>query len=257
MQAIQDILWKTIEFFTQIAGNNYGLGIILLAIAIKAVLYVPTQQQFRAMKDMAAIQPEIKKLQERHKGDPKKLQTEQMELFKRHKINPLGGCLPILIQLPILWGIWSTISKHTAAFDNASFLWINKTTAAAFNFEIPVLKISFIGANLGQADFIMLILYAFSMYLSQKLTVMDKATADKQKMMTIMMPVVFTFILAKFPSALILYWLTFNLLSVIQQMMIMKEPSRVALSIQNGGIIDAPGPEKDKNSGKKEEVKIG
>lgn len=240
---IQNTIMQLLNYLQHITGS-YGWAIVLLAVVIKAVLYVPTQQQFQAMKDMAAIQPEIKKLQEKHKDDPKKLQTEQMELFKKHKVNPLGGCLPILIQMPILWGIWGAISKHKTVFENAYFMWIRPEFAA----RSPIfLKKAVIAANLAQPDTIMLLLYAVSMFISQKLTAVDKATAQTQATMNLIMPVMFTYIMwaGNFPSALILYWLVFNVLSIFQQMMIMNKPSRV---IVGDGIIDI-------KEEKKEEVK--
>lgn len=226
INAIQDVLMQLLNFLYGFTGN-YGWSLILLAVVIKVLLYVPTQQQFQAMKDMAAVQPEIKKLQEKHKADPKKLQAEQMELFKKHKINPLGGCLPILIQLPILWGIWGTIMKYKGLFEKVDFFWIGSPLSVKYP--------KIVAASLASPDLPMLLLYAVSMYLSQALTVTDKATAQTQKTMNIIMPVMFTYFMwaGKFPSALILYWLVFNILSIFQQISIMKQPSRVAVSIQN------------------------
>lgn len=246
---IQDTIWHVLNYFYKITGN-YGWAIILLAIAVKAVLYIPTQQQFQAMKDMAAIQPEIQKLKERYKDDPKRQQAEQMELFKKHKVNPLGGCLPILIQMPILWGIWGAITKHAGELKEAYFMWITPELAA----KSPIfLKKAIIAANLSQADTIMLLLYAVSMFISQKLTVVDKATAQTQATMNLIMPVMFTYIMwaGNFPSALILYWLVFNILSIFQQMMIMKQPPRVVVG---SGIIDVQEVKKIEN--KKEETKV-
>jgi len=239
-----------LSYFYKITGS-YGWAIILLALVVKALLYIPTQQQFQAMKDMAAIQPEIKKLQIKHKDDPKKLQTEQMELFKKHKVNPLGGCLPILIQMPILWGIWGAITKHAGELKEAYFMWITPELAA----KSPVfLKKAVIAANLSQPDTIMLILYAVSMFISQKLTAVDKATAQTQATMNLIMPIMFTYIMwaGNFPSALILYWLVFNILSIFQQMTVMNKPSRV---IVGDGIIDIKA-EVKKIEDKKEETKV-
>lgn len=218
---IQQTLMRIIDAIYGFTGN-YGISIIILAVIIKIILYYPTQQQFKAMKDMQLIQPEIKKLQEKYKDNPKRLQAEQLELFKKHKVNPLGGCLPLLIQMPILWAIWKTIMAYKDVFKKAYFLWINPALHSKFPKIVAV--------SLGEQDIPMLILYGLSMYLSQKLTVTDPATAKKQSMMNLMMPIFFTYLMWmwKFPAALILYWLAFNILSIFQQIIIMKEPSKIS-----------------------------
>lgn len=235
---IQKYLIEMLDFLYRFTGS-YGWSIVLFAVIIKILLYYPTHQQFKSMKEMQTIQPEIKKLQEKYKKDPQKLQQEQMLLFKKHKVNPLGGCLPLLIQLPILWGIWSAITKHIDKFEKAYFLWINPALSEKFDFMVPILKIPLVGKSLAQPDFILLLLYALSMYLSQKITVTDPATAKTQATMTLMMPILFTFFLAKFPSALILYWLVFNILSIFQQILIMRQPATSSPSLVAGesGIV--------------------
>lgn len=216
---IQEILMKMLDSLYSLTGN-YGLSIILFALVIKLILYYPTHQQFKAMKDMQKIQPDIKKLQALYKDNPQKLQQEQLELFRRHKINPLGGCLPVVIQMPILWGIWSTITHYKEKFVQSAFLWIGSPLSAKYP--------KYIAKNLASPDFIMLLFYCLSMYLSQKLTVTDPETAKKQALFNIMMPAMFTYIMWKgnFPSALILYWLIFNILTIVQQYFILEEPKR-------------------------------
>ena len=238
MNLIVQQLMHLMDFIYNFTGS-YGWSLVIFAVVIKAVLFYPTQQQFKSMKDMQALQPEIKKLQALYKDNPQKMQTEQMNLFKRYKVNPLGGCLPLIIQLPILWAIWKVIMDYKTKFETAEFLWIGKNFAAlSFNFEIPILKIKFIGDSLATPDGIMLILYALSMYISQKITVTDPSTAQTQATMNIMMPVIFTFVLKGFQSALILYWLVFNILSIFHQIYIMKQPSNIVVSpvvIENKG----------------------
>jgi len=207
-----------IDFLGKIHGftGSYGWAIIVFSAVIKAVLYYPTHAQYKSMKEMQKIQPELKELQKKYKDNPQKMQTEQMELFKKHNVNPLGGCLPILIQMPILWAIFVAIKKmaEQGLFSNETFLWIGG----------PLSKIypQWFAGSLAEKDIPLVVLYGFSMYLSQKLTVTDASAEGTQKMMNIMMPVVFTFILWNFPSALILYWLMFNIFSIIQQYFVMK-----------------------------------
>ncbi|MCE1246303.1 MAG: YidC/Oxa1 family membrane protein insertase [Firmicutes bacterium] len=207
-----------IDFLDKIHGftGSYGWAIIVFSAVIKAVLYYPTHAQYKSMKEMQKIQPELKLLQEKYKDNPQKMQTEQMELFKKHNVNPLGGCLPILIQMPILWAIFVAIKKMAAngSFNSETFLWIGG----------PLSKIypQWFAGSLAERDIPLLLLYGFSMYLSQKLTVTDVSAEGTQQIMSVAMPVVFTFILNGFPSALILYWLMFNIFSIIQQYFVMK-----------------------------------
>lgn len=218
---ISDLFIKSmmnlLDFLKAYTGS-YGWAIVIFAGMVKAALYFPTQSQYKSMKEMQKVQPEMKKLQERYKSDPQKLQIEQMALFKKHNVNPLGGCLPIIIQMPILIGIFATIRKmaELGKFTNQTFLWIGGPLSDIY----PQL----FGGSLAQRDTILLIIYAVSMYLSQKMSVTDTSDQGTQKMMSTMMPVMFTFFMWSFPSSLILYWLMFNILSIIQQYFTMKEP---------------------------------
>ncbi|MDQ7826756.1 MAG: YidC/Oxa1 family membrane protein insertase [Candidatus Eremiobacteraeota bacterium] len=229
MQYIQQFLMQVIDFLYELTGN-YGWSIVILSGLIKVALYIPTNQQYKAMKDMQAIQPEIKKLQEKFKDDPQKMNAEMMLLYKKHKVNPLGGCIPLLIQMPILWGIWQTISGYNEVFARAYFLWIG----SPLSYKYPAV----FAKSLAGHDMPLLILYGFSMYLTQKTSTSDPATAKAQMGMSIFMPIFFTYMMWqwKFPCALILYWLMFNLLSVFQQAMIMKS-SKPAPAVEKGAAL--------------------
>jgi len=187
------------------------------------LLYFPTQHQYRTMKDMQAIQPELKRLQEKYKAEPQKLQQEQMELFRRHKVNPLGGCLPLIIQMPILWAIWSTIKGHEAIFEKATFLWIGSPLSHSYP--------QYFAKNLAKPDILLLLLYGYSMYLSQKTVTVDPAMAKNQAFMNLVMPILFTWMMYQWhlPCALVLYWLVFNLLTIVHQAVMLRQPSSVVI----------------------------
>ncbi len=197
--------------------GSYGWAIVIFAGLVKVALYYPTQSQYKSMKEMQKIQPMLKKLQEKYKNDPQRFNQEQMALFKKYNVNPLGGCLPILIQMPILIGIFVTIRKmaELGKFAGETFLWIGGPLSKMYP--------NWIGESLAHKDLPLLLIYAISMYLSQKMSVSTGQVDQTQKMMSIMMPVLFAFILWKFPSSLILYWLVFNILSIIQQYIIMRD----------------------------------
>lgn len=230
MQIIENYLMMIIDQLYAFTGN-YGVSILLLAALIKLALYIPTHQQYKAMKDMQAIQPEMKKIQDRYKSDPQKMNTEMMLLYKKHKVNPLGGCLPLVIQMPILWGIWKTITSYQAVFGKAYFLWIG----TPLSYKYPAI----FAKNLAGHDLPLLLFYGFSMYLTQKTSTTtastDPATAKTQQMMSTFMPIFFTYMMWqwKFPCALILYWLAFNILSIFQQVAIMKStPAKAAEDVK-------------------------
>jgi YidC/Oxa1 family membrane protein insertase len=222
MHQIEIILMQILDFFYGLTGS-YGWAIILFTLVIKMVLYFPTQHQYKSMKDMQQIQPEIKRLQEKHKNEPQKLQQEQMELFKKHKVNPLGGCLPLILQMPILWAIWATIKGNEAKFLNATFLWIG----SSLSYKFP----QYLAVSLAKSDLFLLLLYGYSMYLSQKTVSVDPSMMKNQAVMNVVMPVIFTWMMFKWhlPCALVLYWLVFNLLTIMHQAVMLRQPSSIVI----------------------------
>lgn len=209
-------MMSLLDFLKSITGS-YGWAIVIFGAMVKAALYLPTQSQYKSMKEMQKIQPELKKLQDKYKKDPQKLQMEQMKLFKDHNVNPLGGCLPILIQMPILIGIFATIRKMAALgkFADQTFMWIGGPLSDIYP--------GWIGGSLAQRDTLLVLIYAVSMFLSQKMTPSSGSDQGTQKLMGTLMPIMFTFILWNFPSSLILYWLVFNILSIVQQYFTLRE----------------------------------
>ncbi|MFH0802851.1 MAG: YidC/Oxa1 family membrane protein insertase [bacterium] len=255
---IAGILMQILDALYRLTGS-YGWAVILLAVLIKLILYYPTHQQFKSMKDMQAIQPKLKEIQALYKEEPKTLQAKQQEIFVKYKINPLSGCLPLIIQMPILWAIWKVIMDNKAIFEKAYFLWMRPEISSLSLFGHPLVlpmkePMLIIAPNLAVMDIPLLLLYGFSMYLSQKLTVTDPTTAKAQSSMTLMMPVVFTIIMGmgKFPAAMILYWLVFNILSIAQQYFIMSQSSPVQRMIEEElkEIEEASKPSKKKGARK-------
>jgi len=203
MGYVNNFIIGILDFFYKLTGN-YGVALILFTVIVKLILYPLTHQQFKALKDQQRIQPELNKLREKYKDDPQKLNQEMMELYRRHKINPLGGCLPLLIQFPILAILYSAINAYSSKFANASFLWIK---------------------SLASPDLPLLIIYGISMvassFLSSPLSD-DPAQRSSQLFMNIGLPIVFTVLFRSFPSAFILYWFVFNVLTTIQQVYVMR-----------------------------------
>jgi len=189
--------------------HNYGLAIILITLIIKLVTWPLTHKSFESMHAMQKLQPEMKSLQEKFKGDQRKLQQETMLLYKKHGVNPLGGCLPMLLQMPIFFALYKTIGGAIELW-GAKFLWIKDLsqpdTVAHLPFEIPFL---------GSAVNPLALMMAAAM-LGQQIVTPKTGAANNQKGMMYMMSVFFLFICYKMPSGLVLYWFMNQLLSMGQ-----------------------------------------
>lgn len=191
-------LSQAIDFFANLLFNNYGLSIILVTIFIRFLVLPLMITQIRSSKAMQELQPEIAKIKEKNKDNPQKVQEETMKLFQKHNVNPLAGCLPILIQMPILIAFYQAIMRnpHIATQD---FLWL----------------------HLGAPDpyYIFPIIAAITTFLQTKMMGAAGANpqaAQQQKMMSILMPGMILFIGVSLPSALSLYWVVGNIFTIVQ-----------------------------------------
>jgi len=204
---ISSLMLKALEFFSFICMGQYGLGIILLTVSVNLALYPLTLQSSIQMSALQKIQPMMKKLQEKHKDDPATQQKEIMALYKSEKINPLGGCLPMLLKIPffiaLFFALQSPEFKHLVAMPGVtnSFLWLSNLT-------------------LPDHTYIMVVLIAMSTYVSQKL--MPGNNNDTTKMMNNIMPFMIAFISIPFPSGVQLYWTVSNFATAAQQYFINK-----------------------------------
>ena len=202
VKGMSDFINILYSFTNTIGIPNYGLAIILLTVIIKMVLYPLTKKQMLSMRSMQQLQPKIKEIQNKYKGkDQQLMQQKTMELYKEHNINPMAGCLPLIIQMPILIALYRALYKFE--FINpahANFLWVS---------------------NLSNIDpYILPFLAGVTTYLQSKLTT---TTADPtQRIMLYTMPVFIAWISHTMPAGLALYWVVFNLVGAIQQYYINK-----------------------------------
>ncbi|MBI3754701.1 MAG: membrane protein insertase YidC [Deltaproteobacteria bacterium] len=195
---------------------NYGLVIILLTVIIKILFHPLTKKGLDSMKEMQKIQPQIVALRERYKDDKEKMNRELMELYKRYKINPLGGCLPMVLQIPVFIALYNVLGASIELRHAPFMLWINDLSAPDRLLQIPP-AIPFVG---GAAFGPLPLLMGATMLIQQKMT---PSTMDPtQAKMMLIMPVIFTFMFLNFPSGLVLYWLINNVLSIAQQYYIQK-----------------------------------
>ncbi len=196
-------LFIVLHFFYNYT-HNWGIAIILLTVVIRILFFPLNHKSLKAMKKMADLAPEIKKLQKKYKDDPQKLQQEMMKLYAEHGANPMSGCLPIIVQIPVFIALYNVLMV-TVELKNAPFmLWITDLSSKDPYYILPILM-------------------GLSMIAQQWIT----PSSDKnQKMIMYIMAVVFTFMFMNFPSGLVLYWLTNNILGLAQSYIINKSMGR-------------------------------
>ncbi|MFQ5823342.1 MAG: membrane protein insertase YidC [bacterium] len=196
---------------------NYGFVIIVFSILIKIILYPLTRKSYKSMKDMQALQPLMQELNEKYKNDPQKKQQAIMKLYKEHGVNPLGGCIPMLLQMPLLFALF-TVFRSTIQLRGAPFIWWIKDlslpdTVATLSFSLPLY---------GNSVNILPLFMGITMFIQQKISMKD----PKQKAMVYLMPIFFTLLFNSFPSGLNLYYALFNLFSIFQEKLIPSHPKK-------------------------------
>ncbi|MDP2943105.1 MAG: membrane protein insertase YidC [Candidatus Omnitrophota bacterium] len=213
-------LFVALEFFESIV-KNWGLAIIILTILINVVLFPLTFKSLKSMKQMQALQPKIEALRAAHKDNPQKVNKEIMEVYRKYKINPLGGCLPMLLQMPVFFALYQVLMR-SIELRGAPFLWIKDLSQ-------PDRLIASIPIFPNELN-ILPLLMAVAMFLQQKLSTPPKSAsagasdqmAQQQRMMMVMMPVLFGVLFYKLPSGLVLYWLVNTILTIVEQGLFLK-----------------------------------
>lgn len=176
--------------------HNYGIAIIILTILVRIPFIPIVNRGQKSMQKLSELQPKLMQLKEQYKNDPQRLQKEMMELYRKYKINPMGGCLPMLLQIPVFFALYQILTIAIELRQAPFMLWIHDLSAKDPYYVLPILM----GAT---------------MLIQQKMT---PSTMDStQQKIMLLMPVVFTFIFISFPSGLVLYWLVNNLFGIAQQ----------------------------------------
>ena len=192
---------------------NYGVAIILLTVITKLIFFPLTVKSMRSMKAMQALQPQINALRSKFKNDPQRIQRETMELYRANHVNPLGGCLPMVVQIPVFYALYVALSVWSD-IQNAPFICFGKAWS-----WLPWLGGQDVWiCDLADADhtYILPILMGVSMLIQQKMT--PTMGDPRQAKMMLIMPVVFTFMFLSLPSGLVLYWTLSNVLQIAQQL---------------------------------------
>lgn len=209
-------------YFLHSLTKNWGLSIILFSSLIYLVLFPFTAKSTKAMKRMQEFQPEIEALKEKYKDNPQKMQKETLALYREHKINPLGGCLPLLFQFPVFIALYQVLFR-LVDLKNATFLWIKDLASPDRFLQLPF-TLPLLGTNYLN---ILPLCIAILGIVQQRVIASpsSSAQASQQKTMGLVMSVFIGFIFYKFPSALVLYWFTQNILTIAYQIRIRKVPS--------------------------------
>ena len=182
-------------------GAPWWLSIVMLTVVVRTFLFPLTVRQVRSMRKLQELRPEMDGIRNEHKDDPRKQQEEIIKLYGERSVNPLGGCLPVLVQLPIFLVLYYTIRGFDKldSFRTGGLLWFQDLTVADPYFILPVL-------------------YVVTMMISQEIAM--KNTAPEQKRIMRFLPVVFGFVLFHFPAGLFVYWVSSNVITVVQNLLI-------------------------------------
>jgi YidC/Oxa1 family membrane protein insertase len=197
-------LFDVLRFFNGFI-NNYGFSIILLTVCIKLIFWPLTQKSYKSMQGMQRLQPEMKRLKEKYADDKQRLNQEMMTFYRENKVNPLGGCLPILIQIPVFFSLYKVLLDSIELRHAPFILWITDLSAKDPYYITPIVM-------------------GITMFLQQKMTPTNLDPTQEKVML--MMPIIFTFLFLNFPAGLVVYWLVNNLLTILQQFLIRRQAQK-------------------------------
>lgn len=203
---IVDVLGAVLLYFHQQLGLPWWLAIVLLTVAVRTLLFPLTVRQVKSMRAMQELKPELDKIRKKHKDNRQKQQEEQMKLFQERKVNPLGGCLPILLQMPIIIGIFYVVRRFGGdpardvapeypSFREGGILWFENLSVMDPYLILPILS-------------------AVTMLASMEIT--NKSMEPQQRWLMRLMPLGITFFLWRFPAGLFVYWITSNIVTLVQ-----------------------------------------
>lgn len=223
--SIGQMLMAVLKFFYKVT-RNWGVSVILLAFFINIILYPLTRKSYKSMHDLQILQPKMEKLRQENKNNPQKLQKEIMELYKKHKVNPMGGCLPLILQMPIFFALYQGLINFLQ-LRGAKFLWIRDLSLSE-NIKMPI-SLPLLGNSINILPLLMIVGMYFQQRLTNKLTAMSQTDEQRQqqKIMVVVMTVMFGFIFYSMPSGFVLYWLSSTVIMTVIQFMLTRNPVHV------------------------------
>jgi len=252
-----NVMGHVIAWFYSVVPN-YGVAIIFLTIAVRLILFPLTAKQAKSMIAMQRIQPELKKLQQKYKGDRQKLNEEMMKFYKENKVNPLGGCLPLLLQLPVFWALYRVLEHMQKYVPTSSSMYADMCPKGTCP---KPLDLPFLGMNLSQAAtsikggfgdalpyYILIVLVMVTAYLQSKQTMRNQTQVNTQmQVVGKIMPVVFGFISINLPAGVVLYFFISNLWQMGQQELVLRT---IGQEPEPGAAIDVASTERSGFLGK-------
>ncbi|MCL5291117.1 MAG: YidC/Oxa1 family membrane protein insertase [Actinobacteria bacterium] len=219
-KGLLDLLQTSLQFFQGFvsglglsSGLSYGIAIVLLTVAVRLLMLPLTIKQTTSMMDMQRLQPKLKELQEKYKDDKDKLQQEMMKLYQEHKVNPFGGCLPLLLQLPVFFALFRVLYQFDALKKAVAFgMVLGKAPGMAFAGGIAK------GLVIGWPYLLLIALMAVTSYIPSKMMMND----PQQEKTMLFMSAFMVFIAWSLPAGVLIYWVTTNLISIVQQWIMLK-----------------------------------
>jgi YidC/Oxa1 family membrane protein insertase len=221
IQPISHLLLRGLKLLYALIPN-YGVAIILISIGTKLLFYRMTHQSIKSMKDMKKLQGELEEIRKKYKNDSRKMNELTMALYKKHGINPMSGCLPMILQMPVFMALYNVLNRTIELRGAPFLLWIDDLSAPDVLYHLPF-ELPFLGNHVSLLPIVM----GLATYYQQKATTID----PKQKALLYMMPVFMTVIFYKFPSGLVLYWLTNTVLTIAQQYLIDRKERATATAL--------------------------
>lgn len=223
MGQLYPVLYRIMDFFVHLTGAgaySYVAAIFMLTVLVRLALTPFSNKQYASMKEQQKLQPVLKEIQAKYKNDKETQMRKVQEMYKEHGVNPFAGCFPSLASIPFFFLMYQMIRVYEYHFTSGYFLWIGSSFSHAFP--------NLLAVNLSQMDVPLLIVYALSMYVQQKMLTpppTDDAQAEQQRMMAILFPFMSTyfFFSSRWPSAFVLYYLILNILSTAQQYYYLKK----------------------------------
>jgi YidC/Oxa1 family membrane protein insertase len=202
-------LLKILNWFYKYV-HNYGVAVILLTVLIKLIFWPLSQKSYKSMDQMKKLQPMLTKLREKYADDKERMNQEVMQLYKTYKVNPAGGCLPMVVQIPVFFGLYKALLGSI------------ELRHAAFITHVPFTNLVWL-ADLSVKDpyYVTPLIMGATMFIQQKMT--PTGGDPTQAKIMLLMPVVFTFMFLNFPAGLVVYWLVNNVLSIAQQWWMMRK----------------------------------
>lgn len=219
IDAIANVLADVLLKFTGWTGSAI-IAIALLTLGVKLVLHPLTRKQLRSMKAMHALTPHIAALREKYRDNPQQMNAEMMNLYRAHNVNPFGGCLPLLLQMPILWSLFRVFSM-AGVFSGQTFFGVelDKAPGAGKSFLSPDLWMTILREQ--PVALLVIVLVGLTTYLQQRMSVTD----PQQARLFVFMPIMFAVFAVNFPVGMSIYWIIYSILGTLEYLLIAGRPS--------------------------------